>query len=435
MNIFQTINLKLKKNKLIKNSYILFLGSMSTSVGNYIFHLVAGRALGPADYGVLASLISVSVILSIPMSTINMVIIKLASNLKVNKNYGELHFLLRYLMKNLTLVGLAVFLALCIMAPWLAHFLQIPSLKLILMLNFILLLAFVVPTTRAILQGLQLFKSLSWNLLIEALIKTSLGAALVLTSLKVYGALGAIVVASLIAFIVSFLPLRFIFLHTPQNKIKDYKIISFALPVLITLFCLTAFYNVDIIMVKHFFPAKEAGLYSALSKLSQIIFFATGTIAAVMFPMAAEKYKKGEDHQHLLKQSLKIVGFVSGIGVVAYFLFPQLIIKMLFGSSYLVISPLVGFSAITMFFLSLDNILINYYLSVHKFKFIYLLIATSILEILLILMRHSSIRQIVFNLLISLAGLFGGLMIFYFWEKRSNLALNKSKNTSNLMQS
>ena len=291
------------------------------------------------------------------------------------------------------------------------------------MLNFILLLAFVVPTTRAILQGLQLFKSLTWNFLIEALIKTSLGAALVLTSLKIYGALGAIVVASLIAFIVSFLPLRFIFLHTPRNKIKDYKIISFALPVLITLFCLTALYNVDIITVKHFFPAKEAGLYSALSKLSQIIFFATGTIAAVMFPMVAERHKKGEDHQHLLKQSLKIVGFVSGIGVVAYFLFPKLIIKMLFGYSYLVISPLVGFSAITMFFLSLDNILISYYLSIHKFKFIYILIAASVLEILLILTRHSSIRQIVFNLLISLAGLFGGLMIFYFWESREQKSL------------
>ncbi len=425
MHFLKIILSKFTNNGLVKNSYILFLGSMSVSVGNYIFHLVAGRALGPVGYGILASLISVSVILSIPMSTINMVIVKLASNLKADKNYGELHFLLRYLIKRLSLIGLAVFLILCIISPKLANFLQIPSLKLILILNFILFLAFLMPATRGIIQGLQLFKSLTWNLLIEAIIKTSLGAILVLTSLKVYGALGAIAVASLIAFIVSFLPLRFLFLHHQQNKIKDYKIISYTLPVFLTLFCFTTLYNIDIVMVKHFLPAKEAGLYSALSKLSQIIFFATGTIAAVMFPMVSEKHKKGESHHHLLWQSLKIVGAISGIGVIFYFLFPHLIIRMLFGSSYLAISPLLGFAAAGMFFLSLNNILINYYLSIHKFKFIYILVAASILEILLILIRHHSIKQIVFNLLFSLTGLFGGLLIFYFKEKKRVYQENK----------
>lgn len=418
MNLFIS---KLKTNKLIKNSSIFFLGSISGSIGNYIFHLLIGRILGPASYGILASLISLTAILAIPTGTLGLVSIKLASEIKVSKNYGELHFLVRYLLKKLALVGMIIFLFFCLFSSPLAHFLKIPSPKLIIILGFLLFLSFLIPLTRSILQGLQMFKALALNMAIEPVIKISFTLLLLLAGLKVYGALGAMIAATLIPFALSFKPLHFIFRHPAKNKIKFKRIFSYALPVFISLFGFTLLYNIDIIMVKHFFNAEEAGLYSALSKLGQIIFFATTAIAAVMFPMVAERYKKGEKHTYLVRQSLKIVGGLSILGVIFYFLFPELMIKALFGSAYLKVAPLVGLFALAMLFLALSNLLINYYLSIHKFKFIYILAIATILEIWLILSRHKSIGEIVMNLLISLFLLFIGLLIFYFLENKKAL--------------
>ncbi len=411
---------KLKSNKLIKNSSILFIGSMAVSIGNYLFHLISGRILGPGDYGILASLLSLNIILAVPTGVISMISVKLASNVKVSKKYGELHYLIKYLLKNLTLIGLAVFFILCFFSPSLARFLKIPSPKLIILLGVIVFLSFLIPVVQGVLRGLQKFKSLAWNMIVMPIIKTTLVVILLLLGFRVYGALIAMLAASIAVFVLAFKPLWFLFRFRAKKNVQTKKILLYALPVLISLFCFTLLYNIDIIMAKHFFTETDAGLYSALSKLGQIIFFVIGAIVATMFPMVAEKYKKGEEHKHLLAQSLKIVALVCGTGVLIYFLFPKILVRVFFGSAYLSIAHLVGLVGLAMFFLALNNVFLNYYLSIHKFKFIYILVCATVLEITLILFYHNSIKQIVLNVLISMGLLFIGLMVFYLYQNKKN---------------
>lgn len=415
MNLFIS---KLKSNKLVKNSFIFFLGSITVSIGNYIFHLVLGRLLGPKEYGVLASLISLSAILAIPTATIGLVSIKLASNIKVTQNYGKLHFFIKYFLKRLVLGGILFLIISSLFAPVLSSFLKISSPGPIFLLYILIFISFLIPVTRGSIQGLQMFKALTLNMILEPIIKIGVAIPLVVWGWKVWGALGAMVISALVVFLASFKPLWFTFRFTPQNKIKISPIFSYALPVFISLFCFTLLYNIDIILVKHFFEEKEAGLYSALTKLGQIIFFGTSAIGAVMFPMVAEKYKKGENYTGICQQSLLIVGGLSAFALLFYFLFPEILIKMLFGSSYLAIAPLLGWFAFSMLFLSLNNILINYYLSIHKFKFIYILGAVTFLEIFLISFYHNSMTEIVINILISLGVLFIGLFTLFFLQNK-----------------
>ena len=420
MPFFPNLISKLKSNKLIKNSSIFFLGSMTMSVGNYLFHLISGRVLGPKDYGVLASLLSLNIILAVPTGVIAMVTVKLTSDIKVNKNYGELRFLIKCLLKSLSLIGLAVFFILCFLSPFIARFLKIPSEKLIILLGAIVFLSFLIPVVQGVLRGLQKFKSLALNMMVMPITKTVLVIILLFLGFRVYGALIAMLASSIAVFALGFKPLLFLFRFRPKNKIRLKKVLLYALPVLISLFCFTLLYNIDIIMVKHFFTETEAGLYSALSKLGQIIFFATGAIVGVMFPMVAEKYRKGEKHNHLLVQSLKIVALISGLGLSIYWLFPKIIMQILFGSAYLSVTPLVGFFGLAMSFLAMNNIFLNYYLSIHKFKFIYILALATVLEVILILFYHNSIKQIVFNVLVSMGLLFGGFCVFYFYQNKKH---------------
>lgn len=414
-----------KKNALIKNSLIIFLGAISISFGNYIFHLFLGRILGPRDYGTLASLLSISVILSIPMGTVQTVIIKAASDLKVKNNYSGLHYLTNYFLKSLSIIGVLFFLLIIICSNRIAIFLKISDHHLIILLGFMLFVSFLIPVTRGLLQGLQLFKSFSINMAAEALIKTVFGITLTLMGLRVYGALWSIIIATVVVFCLSLFPIKFIFNAPLTTKLKMNKVGRYAFPVFLSLLFFTLLYNIDVVLIKHFFSDHDAGLYSALSKLGQIIFFATGSIASVMFPMAAEKYTRGENHHHLLLQSLKIVGLIGGLGVIFYFLFPGFIIHLLFGPSYIIIKPLVGLFALAMFFLSIINIFINYYLSIHRFDFIFLLAITSIIEIILITEYHHSLRVVVYNVLLSLFFLVIGMFILYF-TKKNKLQANNS---------
>ena len=55
-----------------------------------------------------------------------------------------------------------------------------------------------------------------------------------------------------------------------------------------------SWHNIDVILVKHYFSADEAGHYAALSQLGKIIIFGTGAIASVMFPLVVERFEKHE---------------------------------------------------------------------------------------------------------------------------------------------
>jgi len=70
------IKLLLGHSPFLKGSFIVFAGSIITSLGAYLFHLSMGRLLGPVDYGILESLISIMYFLGIPVGVLSLVVVK-----------------------------------------------------------------------------------------------------------------------------------------------------------------------------------------------------------------------------------------------------------------------------------------------------------------------------------------------------------------------
>ena len=71
-----------------RQSLLTIIGTNLASVLNYFYHFVIGRLLGPANYGELATLISVLVLLSIIPSSSGLVIIKFIATSKDAKEIG-----------------------------------------------------------------------------------------------------------------------------------------------------------------------------------------------------------------------------------------------------------------------------------------------------------------------------------------------------------
>lgn len=405
------------KSRMIKDSAVLWTGMMAANVSNYLFHLLMGRFLGPTDYGILASLIALYYIIMVPTGTIQIVAAKFAADFKAESSYYKVFSLLKYLSKRLFLIGAGLFIIFILASKPISNFLNIDSVFPVILLGSLFLISYIVPVNRGVLQGLQDFFQLSLNFSIETVFKLVVGIGLVYAGFKVNGAIFGIAVGVLVAYGISFFPLKFLF-QRQYSKVQIGHVLRYSVPVFISYMCLTAFYSVDIILAKHFFGSVQAGLYSGLAILGKIVVFASLAIDGVMFPVVAELHKQEKNHAHYLRYSLILVSAISGLIVLAYYIFPNFIIRVLF-PQYLPVAPYLGIFGFAMFLLALSSVFVYYFLAIQKTGFVYFLGVIALLQAVLIWFFHSSIGQVAWIMAFIMAVLTLGVF-FYYLVKRSD---------------
>ncbi len=397
----------LRKDELVKGSLILFFMMNLYNFLNYIFHFSMARMLGPSDYGILAVLMSIIYIFSVPSEAIQNVITNYTSRLNIKKEFGKVKFLIVKSLKRSFVISFIIFLIFIPVAFFLSSFLKI-DFFLFLITGTLIFLIFSLPILRGSLQGGKKFISLGSNMIFEGFVKVFFSIFLVFIGWKVYGAISAVLISIFLAFLFGFFYIRDIIKIKKEET--DFKgIYSYSIPFFVCILSIVLIYSLDIIFAKRFFSSEIAGKYAVASMLGKMIFFGTSAISKAMFPLSSESYENGKKTSFLLKRSLKIVFLISGIALLVFLFFPSLIIKILFGSAYIDVSGIlfiIGFS-ITM--LSFTNIIVLYGLSINKIRknSFYLLIFV-VLEIALFSIFHSSLLQ--FSLVFLMTNL---LMLFY----------------------
>lgn len=397
----------------------LYLGSMIVNVSNYLFHLILGRSLGPAGYGIVVSLISLLTVLSVPASAISTIATKFASDEQAKNNLGAVREFLKRLSQYLLIIGLLVFLALIVFAPYLANYLNINT-SYVRIIAILILFVFLVALNRGLMQGLKLFRSFAVNTMIEPLAKIGIFLALFYLGLQITGAIWALIGSTIIAYALSFLPLKSIFKIAKKTitlrKIWHYSFYTFLVFVFLALVS-----YLDVLLVKHYFPQEQAGLYAALSTIGKIVLYVSMPIVTVMFPFISEAQAKGKKHFPLLVQTFLIVGGLSLLVLIIYKFAPSLVVGLLFGQEFLAITPYLLIMGAAYAFLALDYVFIYYYLSLKDTSFLWFLIICVAIFITMIIMFHQTIPQIIYSLITSFALLFILLAGKYIYTRRHRL--------------
>jgi len=185
------------------------------------------------------------------------------------------------------------------------------------------------------------------------------------------------------------------------------------------------FYTADVILVKHFFSPELAGQYSGLSILGRIIFFLSGVIAVVMFPMSSEAhYKVNGENGKILKQAFILVAVISLSSLIFYFLIPKFLIMALLGNKFLVLAGDVGWFGLAMVFYSFINVLAQYFLSRNRVGFIYILLGGVIMQIIFISFWHENIAQIIWIMNIVMSLVLSGLAFYFLKTNNYDKKLN-----------
>ena len=412
MNLFQKENLN-EKNSLLKNAGIMFFAAAITNVFTLLYQLFMVRALVPADFGLLDKLMGLTLLASLPTGTFQAVVTKFIASFRAEDNFNKIRSFLWLFLKKMGIIGILTLIAFVVFRHEIAAYYKTENTSLIVMVGLLLIISTLLPLNFGALQGLQKFKSLGAASIVIGSMRFVLGVVFVNMGFNVAGALGALIIAGLVAFLVAFLPLKKYFFFAGTHKIKektedlDLKgIYKYCLPAFIALFSFALLTNMDLQLISPFFSKDDAGYFAVARMIGKIILYLPAAITIVMFPKISEYHTLDKDTIPVLKKCLWIVGAIClGAGFICC-AFPELILELLAGKVYPQCIPLVVPFALSMSFYALSSVFLYYYLSVHNMKFIYVFMVFAFLQAALIVLFHSSLLQVLYIMVICSIALF-----------------------------
>jgi len=407
----------LNDRALAKNSAILFAGIIGASVLNYVFHLVIGRMVTIEEYGKIESLNSLIYIILIPAATLAMIVTKYGAGFKAQDDRAGNRAFTRMLEKKIFLYGLPVFALFLLATPYVGHFLNIEERWPLVLVWILMFVSFFSTVNSATLNGWQKFRSLSALNILGAGVKLFFGVLLVKLGFALNGAIGSFTLGAIASYIFSIVFLRFIFSAKEKEIAKPVmqeSLKAFIIPFFVGNLAINIMGNADMILAKHILDPTQAGQYGALTIVSKIIFFATGVIATVLFSMSSENHHKKTGSFAIFKNASYIMLAVSAIAVIFYFIFPEFILKLLFGGKYTGVAGYLGWFAVMVALFSYVNLMFQYLLSIHKTKIVYSLLAISLASTLAILFTGHDIYGILKVMILSqTAGIIVGVYFLY----------------------
>lgn len=409
---------KITSNPLFSGSTVMIVGLTSVSFLNYLYHLVMGRMLGPANYGELAAIISLVGLLGIIPGSLNLVVIKHISSAR---NKDEVSALIKWLKKKIFIASLIFSFIILIIAPKISSFLKIENGFYLILIAVSFVFSIQSLLNRSILQGLLKFRNMVTSMLTENFAKLSLSMLLVFFGFQVGGVMVALLVSMILGWYITNIYLTNY--NKPQSdRAIDFKqILLFAFPVLIQSISITSIYSTDVVLVKHFFSSHDAGIYAALSNLGKIIFFGAGPIASVMFPIISNRYSRGEQYKKIFLYSILATSMIAASITLFYNFFPSFAINILYGNAYLSAARLLVWFAIFISLFTLSSLMISFNLSLERTKVVVIPLTAAIAQFVFIWIYHQTILQVVLISATVNALLLICLLIYSIYQERGKL--------------
>lgn len=350
----------------LKGGFLLTTSNFLVGFLNYIFNVLAGRALGPIGYGEIATLFSYLTLISIPMGVIGSLIIQKIGN--ANNPEEQTAAIHEWLFIKIRKYWYFIFL-LILITPFLAVITNLnPSTSYV--LSFLIFLTIIGSFYSNAITALHMFAPQSLLSITGALIKLS-GAMIAFGG---FGGLNSvllmIIVSSIIQIFFTFIIIKNKLSKKISNSINkiEKKITDvfkdtqlwYTLGVT-TVFTLLG--SIDIIFVKRLFSSEDAGIFGAWSVFSKIIFYVLGPIISLSFIFFSSK-----KYQLWHKQAfLGLFFFIIISGSLAHFVYifyAKELIEMLFGVKFLKLMPYMEWASLFGIGYSVMIFMMQYFLAI-----------------------------------------------------------------------
>lgn len=396
----------------------LYGGSLAAGFLNYLYNVILARDafLGPKEFGMLAALSSFLYLEGVVVTVVTTVTAAYVAGFVGRKQPAAVWSFVRHFSWQVGRVGLGLGALVAVASPWLVQWLHVPTLLPLWLLAITFPVALAAGVTLGALQGAMAFGMLSLVLVIGATFRLVLAIPLVAGARwGVSGALLAGVVAALVVYGISWLPLRRYrgtgVATTDVSPVPWRDFFRYTQRVFWAMAGLTALFSVDLILVQHYLPAEQAGLYGGLSTLGRIIYFITLPFTTLMFPMVTSRLAAGHSSRRvLLLTGGALLALTLGI-IAVYALAPGLVIRFTLGQSYLNGAAYLWWFAVFFGLVSLATWLVHALLAHQQAGIALLPPLALVLQLLLIARFHGSLVEIMGSSVMAAAVLVTGLSL------------------------
>jgi len=399
----------------IKPAQIFMISVMVVNAGNYVYNLILGRLLGPEQFSDAAILITFLLVLSFIAMTFQLVTAKFSIILE----HQTVVWFRRVMYKYAIITGLTFGALIILFAQQLQLFFNTSTSEMFFIFGLGIPIYFIMSINRGFYQGQDELKKLSVTYQSEMLSRLIFTLAILLL-LNIQSSIG-IAYGILISFFFGLIPIKISHLFEKNNSDVSSEITK---PIL-NFFLLTAFYeltqiiinNSDILLVKHYFNAIDAGLYASLALIGRMVYFIAWMFVMLLLPNVVRLKKAGKNTKPILFKYVIYISCISISIIASCYLFPKTIVHLFFGEQYLPIAPLLWKYGIATSMFAIANIFAYYYLSLDKYIPVVITGILGLSQVILIIFYHNSLEQVVSVQIIAMIILLLTQVAFFIFSK------------------
>jgi O-antigen/teichoic acid export membrane protein len=312
--------------RLLSGSMIMLFSSGLVGATNFIYNIAIARLLGAAQFGHATAIYTLLMLLSSVTLAFQIVCSKfVAKNPDIAAKVSVYQKLHRRSWQVSVIIGIAIIAA----SSAVAAYLNLPKREYVILLGLGTAIYIPLGVRRGLMQGVYNFRRLAENFVLEVIVK--LGGALLLLhyGMGVTGVIVAVVVSMAVAYVAGTPGPAF--RVTPRVGLPP----SFDEGMQATVFFVgqVTINNLDIILVKHFFPAALAGVYAAVALVGRVVYMLSWSIVSSMFPVSA-----GSSHERsgraVMSTALLLVVIVASLFTMGVWLAPDSLWTMILGSGF-----------------------------------------------------------------------------------------------------
>lgn len=272
------------------------------AMSGFLLHIGLARILGVENYGIYGIIMAfLGITYVIYQPGVQTAVCKFTA-----EDISRIKPILKAGLKLQAILSTVLIFLVFITAPVIALFLKDSSLTSYIRLASLIMLPASLDTVYlASLNGVRFFGKQAISVIWHSIIKLLLSFLIILLGFKVKGVLISMIAATTISMFISRYFCKF---GDSDEKFEEKKLLFFAVPVLIYVFCITSIPSIDILFIKSILQSnKEAGLYTSAANISKLPFILFSSFAAVLLPSVSKAFSLNnmELFKKYINQSLR----------------------------------------------------------------------------------------------------------------------------------
>lgn len=373
--------------RLVGGGAVVLAGLLAWNAGNYAFFLIAGRLLGPSDYGLVAALLAVSVVVLVPCGALQYGIARRVAGTPGDALARGAVYRRAWWRALVVSTALGAAAALVLGAAGLAG---VDGMGPLLATIPILAPMGVLMLSLGQLQGEERFGPLAVSMGLIGAPRPLLILALALLTSATYAALLGSALASVAAAAAAAAFTWRLLRHAPAPDASEWRAFSRTLaPLAVGLTGIALLTNLDVVVAKLALDDVEAGQFGAIAVLAKAVILVPQTTSVVLLPRIAARRAAGRDTGPLLLLGLASAVLAGGLGSLVCLFASDPIVRITFGEEYTDNAGLLPAFVAASALLGGLTVLVNHHASRQADRFVWMVGGLAVVQVAAFALFHS----------------------------------------------